>query len=218
MGNEIKKVEETKFPIISGENFVEMFAENLTDMEMTIFDLPKINLPAQKGKSFIIESTEEEIKEIEGVVLCTTKNRAKWPPDDAEEAGFPECSSPDGKYSFDGKECATCPFNQFKSDVKGGKGKACKEKINIFFLREDMALPEIVSLPVTSHKNWKKYSVKLLANKLGLTGTYTKITAETVTEGANSYAICNFVISDKRPTTEETAKLKKLAEQLKATF
>ena len=47
---------------------------------------------------------------------------------------------------MDGKEvgkraCADCPHNQWGTDPKGGKGKACKNMVRVYVLQEGCAFP-----------------------------------------------------------------------------
>lgn len=61
-------------------------------------------------------------------------------------------------------DCVTCPNNEWESDPKGGKGKACKNtmRLGMVIMPNDPA--ELASadflfarIPVTSGKNWNKY-------------------------------------------------------------
>lgn len=62
--------------------------------------------------------------------------------------------------------CATCPLNEYESDPKGGKGKACKNVIRLALIAEsdleDLTSAEIVymKVPVTSVKNFLAYAKK----------------------------------------------------------
>jgi hypothetical protein len=60
--------------------------------------------------------------------------------------------------------CDTCPKNEWESDPKGGKGKACKNVVRLGLVVlpskiEDLADADFLfaKLPVTSRKNWAKY-------------------------------------------------------------
>jgi hypothetical protein len=68
--------------------------------------------------------------------------------------------------------CATCPLNEYESDPKGGKGKACKNVVRLALIAEsdlaDLSAAEVVYLkvPVTSVKNFKYYAAKTLQKDL----------------------------------------------------
>lgn len=61
--------------------------------------------------------------------------------------------------------CSGCPKNEWKSDPKGGKGKACKAARRLVLIPESSATSELakkaemamMTLPVTSQKNWANY-------------------------------------------------------------
>lgn len=65
--------------------------------------------------------------------------------------------------------CADCPYNQWESDLAGGKGKACKNVIRLALIAdsdlESLDEAEIVYLkiPVTQVKNFMVYARKKLA-------------------------------------------------------
>jgi hypothetical protein len=60
-----------------------------------------------------------------------------------------------------GGKCADCPFAEYESattpDGKPGKGQACKEMKQLFILRGDSLLPQVVSLPPTSLKAARRF-------------------------------------------------------------
>lgn len=71
--------------------------------------------------------------------------------------------------------CATCTLNAFGSDPRGGKGKACKNQVRLVLLdaqliRDGSApealIPHLVTVPVTSTKNWQRY-IKALKTQFG---------------------------------------------------
>lgn len=78
-----------------------------------------------------------------------------------EKASDPQCGS-----------CAECPYNEYESDPKGGKGKACKNVVRLALIAEsdleDLDKAEVVYLkvPVTSVKNFKYYAAKELKTVL----------------------------------------------------
>lgn len=61
--------------------------------------------------------------------------------------------------------CATCPMNEWGSDIKGGRGKACKEVRKLALIPntagKEMAM---MSVPVMSVKNWSNYVNGLAAS------------------------------------------------------
>lgn len=65
------------------------------------------------------------------------------------------------------RECEACPMNQWGTDPKTGKGKACKEKVIAFVLVPGVTLPIVVSASTGSLENLRKYLVghALLGNQ-----------------------------------------------------
>jgi hypothetical protein len=73
-----------------------------------------------------------------------------------------------------GPDCTTCPYNAWGSDPKGGRGKACKEVRRMVILPKAAIMGEpigvrkseaaVMSIPVTSVKNWANYT-SLLAGQ-----------------------------------------------------
>lgn len=71
------------------------------------------------------------------------------------------------------RACATCPLNEWGSDPKGGRGKACKETRRLVVLPADCigsaeevekAEMAIVDIPVTSGKNYSNFVNALAAS------------------------------------------------------
>lgn len=71
------------------------------------------------------------------------------------------------------RSCATCPFHEWGSDPKGGRGKACKETRRLVVLPADCigdaesvekAEMAIVDIPVTSGKNYSNFVNALAAS------------------------------------------------------
>ena len=85
-------------------------------------------------------------------------------PDEVEMVPHPKSSKPQS-----GK-CATCPMNQWGSDPKGGRGKACKNTRRLAVMvpvskPEEVPTAEVatMALPVMSVGNWSNYVNKLAA-------------------------------------------------------
>ena len=77
----------------------------------------------------------------------------------------PDCGSYDGINGIDResgeiRQCKDCPLNQFGSGENGGK--ACKTKRRIFLLRENEAIPTILTLPTGSIGDFSKYIMRLV--------------------------------------------------------
>ena len=75
----------------------------------------------------------------------------------------PDCLSVDGITGIGnpGGNCINCPKNKFGSGENGSK--ACKNKHQIYLLRENEMFPLILSLPTSSNKEFSKYIKRLLS-------------------------------------------------------
>jgi len=160
--------------------------DNLGDEEtMTVMDLTRVSVPSGGGTTWVIPdidqpSGELETKEITGVIIATRTTRQYWQEEFDGSGSPPDCSSADGITGVGnpGGLCADCPFNEFGSDLKGGRSKACSEKRLIFIARENDFLPTVVAAPAGSLKNVKNYLVNLASKMRYAHSVYTALTLE----------------------------------------
>src|SRR3990167_6865431 len=103
----------------------------------------------------------EAVKEVEGVVVFKQLMRGYW--ESAEVTNTPPtCSSNDGVEPKPGPGrqaaiCTACPHSQWGSG-KEGRGQACKQRLAVFFLRENEEIPTLLSLPPTAIKPFGAYA------------------------------------------------------------
>lgn len=154
-------------------------------------DLDRIKVPSGGGAAWEVPSLEGDVsmRSIEGVIVHKAPRRAYWPysvedkPDDAD--GTPDCQSNDGIMGVGdpGGECASCPFNEWGSDIKGGPGKACKETRQLFVLTKNDLLPIVLTVPPTSLANVKAYFLRLLRAQVSPSEVVTSIGLEKADNG-----------------------------------
>ena len=149
----------------------EAMMEELEGLELS-FD--RVKIPSGGRPAFEIPIDDDEVdtaKEIVGVIVDHHRVNAYWPASFSGQGQPPACSSMDGKtgvappdseVAWAGREqsCATCPLNQWGSDEGGGGGKACKNMVRLYILREGDVFPLMLTLPPTSIKNWSNYLAK----------------------------------------------------------
>ena len=174
--NSIKLFEE-KFPIIGNtEALKEVMSENLDGIEVNGFSLPKIKIPAGGGTSF-----EEPVdgKSFEAIILVHQNLRAYWENEYEGDGTPPDCSSMDTVTGVGtpGGLCGKCPMAQFGTD-KNERGQACKKVIKLFVMRENRALPEVLTLPPTSLKAYRDYVLELASLGVMKYGIMTKFSLE----------------------------------------
>ncbi len=166
-------VSTSSFAIMNSElSFKDIITENLGGSAFSVFDLDTIKVPTAGGTSWEIPTLEgtESTKTLEGVIVGkrTVRSFFNKPFDGSGEP--PLCASQDGEIGYgdplekgmsERRACSNCPMNQWGSDPKGGKGKACTEKLMLFVLRETEMLPSVVVIPPSSLKVMSKYFLRL---------------------------------------------------------
>lgn len=134
----------------------------------------------------------ETTRTIRGTLAHWQPSRVYWDPPAEGEPEItnepPACSSVDGRFPVVGgafaddgeyahrnlpvsvegrghvRTCEQCPMNQWGSHPKEGRrGKACKQQILLFVIREGETLPTIVTVPPTSLAVIRSTMVKLSA-------------------------------------------------------
>ncbi len=190
-----------------GDSFIDAAAANIGQGTITVSDFPRIKVPTGGGTQWLVPGLEGEHMEqtIEGIIVLARNTRVYWEKSaDDPTAGKnpPDCSSadalvgigrPGGFCSHEDSKLA-CPLAKYGSD-KGGKaaGQACKEVKQLFFLRGDSLLPEVIGLPPTSLKHVRQYMVSLTCNKVPYFAALTRIGLEKRINPANKpYAVATF--------------------------
>jgi hypothetical protein len=201
------------------ERIREAIAANLGDDGLSATDFERIKIPAGGGLAFTIQTLngEESVKELTGIIVDWRDRRAYWKLTMEQSDGntAPDCYSPDARVGIGtpGGECSKCEFAQFGSDSNGGQ--ACKLSRELWILRENKILPEIVSLPPTSIKQVRQYLARLAAEVIPFYGAITKTSLEK-TKNTQSivFSRATFALAG-RLTPEQTAHIKKYAAMLR---
>lgn len=169
-------------------------AEIEAEKDAYVFKPPALTF---KAGVFTIENSDFAKREMEGVAVLSKKVRGYWP--EGSEDLRPECSSSEGRVGVarDGAtfECANCQCNEWGSDPKGGKGKACGEYRLLLVVPQGMSAPVRLRLPVTSIGNWDEYISGLRVTQKGQS-YFTVVTkfglTKAVREGNQEYFVANF--------------------------
>lgn len=161
---DVKEVAE--FRLFTGSiDIKSLVKDNLGGEKFDPSDLSRISVPAGGGTTFEVSGAGGiyETKKIPAVIVHVQPQRLYWETQYGEgEVTPPDCFSTDllVGHGSPGGNCAECPMNQFGSG-RGGEGKACSEKRNIYILTKDTLLPYNLSAPVKSIQNYRKYLVAL---------------------------------------------------------
>lgn len=157
---------------------VEMLAEALGDVELTARDLPTSRVPSGGSLLWktVVNGKEAALGEIKGIISHVKKQRVFWSNPDPSNSP-PDCASSDGivpdsggMYAPDGEraaqnpsgQCKRCPMSQKLSDLKGGRGAACKEQRLVFLAQEGKQLPTVVVVPPSSIKSLQTFIIDLV--------------------------------------------------------
>jgi len=148
------------------ESINEAIATNITGGGISDFDLPRVKISGGASPRWIVPTLEgeETLPRLEGVVVYARDTRVYYKTAFGKSSGKqpPDCSSADGitGKGKPGGECAHCPLAEYGSADEGA-GQACKQVKQLFILRGDLLLPEVVSLPPTSLKGARQFFLKL---------------------------------------------------------
>lgn len=169
----------------------EKAAEQLAGIKL---ELPQLKIPS--AGSIFFEIDEEPVKELQGVIVLHGPRHVYFDKDFEGDATPPRCSSRDGVQGIwnidedlaDGettgevevRNCVDCPFAEFGSD-KNGRGKACKEKHQIYILLNNRPLPFSLMLPVSSVGVLNAYATSLFNKGKFLNEVLTSFTLEKTT-------------------------------------
>jgi len=162
-----------EYPVLAGggQHAVTLITDSLGGAEITPFDLDTVKMPAGGAVHFSVlndQGEEDAVKFIEGIVVFQRRQRGFWLKDEPDGSP-PDCFSDDaitgigdrtGNGEASAQECKTCPWAQWGTARKGGKGQACGLKTILFLLRKGEFLPTVVSLPPTSLKVWQKFVMR----------------------------------------------------------
>ena len=127
--------------------------------------MTRITVPAGGATAWEVPTLTgmESVKEVEGVVVFWSAQRAYWKEAFAGAGVQPDCSSSDAVtgYGNPGGACADCELAKWGS-AKTGKGQACKLINNVYIVQKDDVLPTLVALPATSVTVFHNYLTQLV--------------------------------------------------------
>lgn len=158
----------------------EAFAMNVTSGSVSAFDLPRIKVMSGAALWLIPGlEREETAPKIEGVVVLARDTRVYYQSKDAGNVP-PDCSSTDciTGHGKPGGDCRRCPLAQWDSAADGSGAQACKQVKQLFVMRGDSMLPEIVSLPPTSVRAANQFLLKLASKGVPYTAAIVSIELE----------------------------------------
>ena len=202
----------------------EKAAEQLNGIKL---ELPQLKIPSAGSTFFEID--EEPLKELQGVIVLHGPRHVFFDKEFEGESTPPRCSSRDGLQGIwnldeqvdedatgevELRNCLDCPYSKFGSD-KNGRGKACKEKHQIYILLNGRPLPFSMMLPVSSVGVLNAYATSLFNKGKFLNEVLTSFTLEKATN-KSGILYSKIVMKKIRDLSEaELAACAKVAETVK---
>jgi hypothetical protein len=189
---------------------------NVGDGGLNATDLERIKIPAGGGTAWTIQGLdgEEMLKELSGIIIAWRDTRAYWsvPMEESDGNMPPDCCSLDARTGEGepGGNCHKCPNAEFGSGSKG-EGQACKLVRQLFLVREDNLLPEIVHLPPSSLKPARQYFLRLASKGVPCYSVITKIGLEKTKNGQGIVYAKAALTSGGRLTPDQTKRAKDYA-------
>lgn len=203
----------------TGANLATLFAEEMDGLTLS-FD--RIKVPAGGGLAFEVPGENPDspdmAKEVKAVILYHHPIHSYYKEKYTGGNEAPDCGSIDGYVgteleSGEVKDCKECAYNKFGSGENGGK--ACKQKRRVYILRENEALPIILSLPTGSLADFSKYIMRLLSKGKKSNTVVTKFTLKKA-QNAGGISYSQVVCSIERELEEtEIQSISSLSEQVK---
>lgn len=191
------------FPALAPDpELEELLGDAMEGIEISPNDLPRIKVPSGGGQFWTVKVDGEDTttKKLVGVLVFHKSQRVFW--EDPEPKGLaPNCVSLDnvrpesgGMFAADGPNaamnptglCANCPMSQKGSDLKGGKGSACKQQMLLFLLNEGQMLPVVVTVPPSSRRSIQQFIVNLVQNKTPWWQVKVELTLEKASNSAGN--------------------------------
>src|SRR6185437_11852490 len=195
---ESKEVAVSEYKVLSvpSERLSMVLQNNLNGASLCPFDLDRVKVPSGGATSWEVPSLKgpESVRDLTGIILATNDGRKHYRTKRSGNAP-PDCHSIDMIHGIGdpGGDCQTCAFNQFGSAVNQSgapaKGKACSEYKLLLFIRPGDVPPIVISAPVTSLNNAKKYFLRLAQAQLMFQSVVTRLTLKQErSAGGDAYA------------------------------
>jgi len=209
MSNEVTKSSSNQVVEFKIKELSAKAAEQLKGIKL---EYPQLKIPT--GGALFFEVDEEPVKEILGVIIHHGPRNVYYATEFDGSNNPPDCFSKDGEVGYERipdagpeeaqyncKNCRDCPYSKFGSD-NDGRGKACKEKHQLYILSSDRAIPFSFLLPVSSTGPLNSYATKLFNQGKFLNEVLTSFTLEKATSKTN-IVYSKLVLKKVRDLTDE---------------
>jgi hypothetical protein len=188
-----------RYTTLSGDTALiqEVLAENLAGEQLGVQDLPQIKVPTGGATSWEVPtpSGPQPMRSLDAIILLTTRQRAFWTSQLAQQGTPPSCTSDDcltgqgdngqGQGTHD---CIGCPQDEWGTrtapDGSEARGKACRETRVFYLLLPDLLLPAALRVPATSLRGSREYLLQLATAGLIYHQVVTRFSLERVQNAA----------------------------------
>ena len=167
------------------------------NMEGVVPRLPQIGI-IHAGQMFRMPD-ERKVESFEGIIIDQHRANAWWEkPAGDGIAVIPDCFSMNGVVpdkssgKLQNETCAGCPQNEYGSDPKTGKGKACKNMARLHVIMEGSALPKRLTVPPSSLKPFDVYMTALYDSGIPYACVVTEFNLTRKVAGTNEYSEMKF--------------------------
>ena len=193
------------------------FLEELSGLDN---EFERIKIPAGGGTMFESPSSNPDeadmVKDFSAVILYHHPMYVFYNSKFNGSNNPPDCLSIDGitGVGIPGGKCINCPKNKFGSGENGSK--ACKNKHQMYLLREGEIFPVILSLPTSSNREFSRYIKRLLSRGKKSDSVVTKFSLKkAVNKTGISYSQVQFSVA-RELDTKEIELIKNYSEQVKS--
>lgn len=216
MTNNELTVKNEGFMNLKNFNLTEGFSEELVGLDSG-FD--RIKIPAGSSAMFEMPSENADepnlLKEFSAVILhhhpMSTFYKSKYNGSNIS----PDCMAIDGVTGVGtpGGNCITCVNNKFGTGENGSK--VCKNKHQLYLIRENEIFPVVLFLPNRSIREFSKYIKRILSKGKKSSSVVTKFSLKkAVNRTGISFSQVQFSMQ-RELTPEENELIDKVAEQVK---
>lgn len=199
----------------------ELIRDNLGDGSFNVNSVERVRVPSGGARSWEVTDLDSKsgvasTPEIHGIIIYWHATRTFYRAAYSGENNPPDCSSPDGVqgYGDPGVLCDTCPFSKWGSDIKGGRGQACRLQRVLYVLRPNELIPVAVQLPPTSLQPASVYFQRLMSRGIKHHEVSTRISLESVDKPPTpKYSRAAFAVGD-RLTPDQIAVVRQMRDSL----
>ena len=157
----LQLVKDNLYPVLAQEGGPAILVEAL-ETGADQWKFTRLKIPAGGGTTWEFATVLGETKAdaLRGVIAYHRGKQLAWWRESFDDSGGgtpPDCASCDGitgngdnGTGVGAHKCKDCPHFAWGSDRRGGRGKDCRETIQLFVFREGAHLPNMLVIPPTS--------------------------------------------------------------------